>query len=245
MPSGKSDLTIKSSKIDEYPRGYRITRNHPALAKIIGLNGSTPVVIGDGFQFGVPEVGSNSIAFGTPHGFQVGDRVTLSSSLFSPYYCASENMAPFGAAQCPADRVGFFMIRGYSMLQNGNVVYARGPKLPSPLQSDKPYYVVQFSEGSNSPEGPDRFKLSETPDGEPIVLGSDFVYNSGLILEFPAAPARYADVFYVASVQNPTDDYSVAGDWRSGSRPLAAEVKGLQRNGNFQRGAGGQGECRP
>src|SRR5580698_848055 len=34
IPGGRNNLTFKSSQIDTYPRGYRITRGNPALARL-------------------------------------------------------------------------------------------------------------------------------------------------------------------------------------------------------------------
>ncbi len=200
IPGGRHDLTVKSSKIDSYPRGYRIVRNDPSLARIVSTTGVAPVTIGNEFKFGVPQLGANTITFSAPHGFVVGDRVSLSGARYSPYYCASANMPPFGSTQCPADRVGFFMVRGYTNIQNGYVLYVRGAKIPTPLQPDTPYYVVNFTQGGNSSTTPDKFQIANAPGGNPIVLGSDYVYNGGLTFEFSAAPARMYDALYVASV---------------------------------------------
>jgi hypothetical protein len=200
IPGGRHDLTFKSSQIDNYPRGYRITRGHPALAKIRAIGLRQAVQIGDDFTFGVPDLGTDIVRFAANHGFTPGTAVTVQGRRFSPFYCESAGIEPFGV-QCPQEKVGSLMIRGNSFLRNGDVVYFRSPVLPSPLQEDTPYYIVGFVRGAGTNESPDQFQIATQQGGVPLAL-TGYKADSGLVMEVGMAPFRVGDVAYV--VQTPT-----------------------------------------
>jgi hypothetical protein len=196
IPGGRHDLIIKSSRIDSYPRGHRIKRNDPALARIAGK-----VTMGEEFIWGTPVVGGNTVTFPSTHKFQVGDVVGVDGRMFSPYYCESDNAPPFGS-QC-AGRTGFFNIRGNSFLANGHKVYFHGTLLPSPLETEKPYYIINYSFGGSS-SNPDRFQLALTPDGEPLAIANYIPQGEGFVMEVPASPLRRGELVRVVAVPSPT-----------------------------------------
>ena len=70
IPGNRHNLTFKSSQIDSYPRGYRITRGHPALATL------TTVTIGDSTVWITAGQGG-TLTSQQPHGLKVGDPIIV------------------------------------------------------------------------------------------------------------------------------------------------------------------------
>ncbi len=206
IPGNRHDLTIKSSDIDSYPRGYRITRNHPALARL------TTVAIGDNAGWATASGTGTTLtnAPGTtpqPHNFKVGDRVAVGGTTYSAYFCASLNQSPYVDGGCDSTRVGYMNIRTNSGLTNGSVVYFVGVTLPPPLQPDTPYYIVNFvSGGCISTHGcanADKMQLAATPGGTPIFIPQFDPEGQSLTVEVPPMPERMGATMFVSAVPTP------------------------------------------
>ncbi len=200
IPRGRRNLTLKSSQIDMYPRGHRIVRNDPALAKIATIYSYEPSIqIGQDEWLVAPTAtgGDNIITFNWYHRWTNGTPVTLTGGLYSPYYCSADAVAPYGATDCPTGSAGSFFIRGnVRMLKNHVVYFSSIAPLPAPLSADTPYYVVSVNSGTKT-----NFRISETPDGPPITLGG-YEYTNILMMEYPLAPVRNNETLYVVGTGN-------------------------------------------
>ncbi len=203
IPGGRHDLTIKSSQIDSYPRGYRIKRNHPALARL------TTVAIGDTAGWVSADSASATLTnepglSPQPHNLKVGDKVTVGGSKYSAYFCASLNQPPYVDGACDSSRVGFMNIRTNTGLKNGSVVYFLGITLPSPLRLNTPYYLVNFSPSNcaiaQGCANAEKMQLATTPGGPPIVIPQFNPEGQTLVVEVPPMPERLGAAMYVTSV---------------------------------------------
>jgi len=203
IPGGRHDLTIKSSQIDSYPRGYRITRSNPALARL------TTVTIGDFADWATTTPGSsvltNSPGGGgpTPHGLNVGDKVTAGGTRYSAYVCASVNQPPYVDGACDASRVGFINIRTNTGLSTGSILYFSGRTLPVPLVANTPYYVVNFVFGG-SVSNADKFQIAATPGGAPITIPQFDPAGQDFIIEVRPLPQAIGDTLYVVATPTST-----------------------------------------
>ena len=203
IPGGRHDLTIKSSAIDGYPRGYRITRNNPALARL------TSVTMGDFQHWGTATPGTATLTNApnggsvTPHGYQVGDKLVISGTRYSTYLCASVNQPPYVDGACDASRVGYFNIRFDTHLANGSILSFRGRTLPPPLQQNTLYYIVNFVRGGSSYNA-DKFMVSLTPGGTPVVVPQFDPAGQDLVVEVPPYPRTIGDTLFVAATPTPT-----------------------------------------
>jgi len=197
IPGDRHDLTVKSSAIDGYPRNYRITRNNPALARL------TSVTIGDFAEWGSTSPGSPTLTSPVPHGFNVGDTVTVGGTYYSAYACASVNQPPYVDGACDASRVGFMNIRADTHLGNGSVLYFKGRTLPTPLLTSTPYYVVNFTRGGAA-NNADKFQLATTPGGGPLFIPQFNPEGQDLVVEVPPLPQRIGDTMYVVATPSAT-----------------------------------------
>lgn len=202
IPGNRHDLTIKSSLIDTYPRGYRITRSSADLARL------TTVTIGDFAGWGTTAPGGSTLTNspgGTTqaHGLNVGDSVTVGGTYYSTYLCASINQPPYVDGACDSTRVGFMNIRGDTKLGNGSVLYFKGRTLPSPLLLNTPYYIVTFTRGG-SPANPDKFQIAATLNGSPISIPQFNPFGQDLVVEVPPLPRQIGDTMYVVSTATST-----------------------------------------
>ncbi len=202
IPGNRHDLTIKSSLIDSYPRGYRITRGNPALARL------TTISVGGSTLWAAPTLGSATLTNApggspSPHGLAVGDKVVVGGAQFSAYVCASVNQPPYTDGACDASRVGFMNIRTDTGLANGSVLYFEGRTLPSPLLLNTPYYIVNFTRGG-SVSNADKFQLSLTPGGSPVFIPQFNPAGQDLVVDVRPLPQAIGDLMYVVATPTPS-----------------------------------------
>jgi len=316
LPDGTHGLTFKSSRIDAYPRNTRIVRNSPALAKI------EQVTLGNGMAFALLPSAMSTLTTNAPHGFTIGEKVTVAAQRFSAYYCGSLCAPPynmpynnpfstagtvnvsgtavtwlsgptftsqwiggymtiagapcnpcqitavnsstsvtlsasggllsgasftmgFDIAVCEASRVGFINIRFDTHLANGMIVYFAGRTLPPPLQLNTPYYVINFATGSSWPINADKFQVSATLGGSPIILGPNWANTpiSGIPYDptgqdftvvIPPLPAMDGSDMYVVSAPTTT---SVQLSLTLGGSPVTfAQAVNGYNGGGFSNG---------
>jgi len=202
IPGGRHNLIFKSSQIDSYPRGYRITRNNPALARL------TTVSAGDLSFWLTAKAGSSTLTNapgGAPqaHGLSVGQKVVVGGSRYSAYVCAGVNQPPYTDGACDGTRVGYINIRTNTGLANGNVLYFTGRTLPNPLAQNTPYYVINFVRGGNVANA-DKFQISTTPGGNPISIPQFNPRGQDLVIESRPLPQAIGTAMYVVSTPTPS-----------------------------------------
>ena len=225
IPGNRHDLTFKSSLIDTYPRGYRMVRNDPSLARLTNISagetgGFVRITVGSATLTSRP---GNVVL---PHGLRVGDKVVLGGSRYSAYHCASLNQPPYTTGACDASSVGFFNIRTDTGLSNGMAVYFKGRTLPPLLRVNTPYYVVNFIFGGTVANA-DRFQISTQPGGSPVNIPAFDPFGQDLVIEAPPLPQMIGDVMYVVA---PHRQHSSTGNIaRRYTRYLATGGQGLQR----------------
>lgn len=160
-----------------------------------------------------PSLINNPGASPSSTGLGINQKVILNGQLFSAYYCG-----PLGGGYPPAPynsggdnscispsnvaRAGFINIRISTGLYNGAIITFTGRSVPSPLQLNTPYYVINFTAGSNYGGGSsvaqaDKFQISATLNGSAISIPFFNPTGQDFIVEFDPLPATNGTAMYV------------------------------------------------
>lgn len=207
MPGNTHNLTFKSSLIDTYPRGYRMTRGNPVLAKLTG------VTIGDTAGW-VALTGPGATITNQPgqvpqhHNLNVGDAVVVKNEVWSAYNCASLNQPPYDSTTgaCSADKVGKINIRNNTGFANGMQIRFMGNP-PTPIVANQLYYIVNFVQGGATsacgiayPSCADSFQIAATSGGTPILVPQFNPSGTDFNIQIDPLPALNGQTLYVVAV---------------------------------------------
>lgn len=220
LPGGKSDITIKSSRADAWPVGYRVERTSPIFARITTNNGTPPFTVGEQPITVTVSPGSPRATLSNAQSLQVGDSIAFVGTPFSPFYCLEVNNP---ISTCTEERIGKFGFRGSMSIANGDIMYAHAAVLPQPLQPNVPYYVVnaQTTDKGGSATNPDMWQISESPGGPPIQL-TDWPPQNGLTLVTSPWPAHNNEPLYIIEKNGPNVTLSKT----PGGEPLTWQSRG-------------------
>jgi hypothetical protein len=220
LPGGKSDITIKSSRSDEWPVGYRVERTSPIFARITTSNGNPPFTVGEQSITVTVSPGSPRATLSNAQSLQVGDSIAFVGTPFSPFYCVGVNNP---ISTCTEERVGKFGFRGSMSIANGDIMYAHAATMPQPLQPNVPYYVVnaQTTDRGGNAANPDMWQISLTPDGPPIQL-TDWPSQNGLTLVTSPWPAYNNEPLYITEKNGPNVTLSKT----PGGEPITWQSRG-------------------
>jgi hypothetical protein len=219
MKGGACGITIKTTKIDRYPRGYRITRNHPYTAKIAGK----VEIATDNFGWADFASHANGVITNKPgnvtqaHNWATNDKVVVKGAQFSVVHCKTVNQTPYSTL-CDSAHVGtngLFNVKRekptngdkQTYFVEGMAIQFGGRGLPDPLQEGTIYYTKNVT--INAFVGNlkmDSFEVALTPGGASIMdqIAAYDPVGREINLIIPPSPAAQGQELYAVSASGST-----------------------------------------